>query len=529
MKTIKSPDRWQWIFIGLISFFIAFFSPSICHAQEQGEKYTEVSSFDTFTSSLDKMQSSGGTIVLTEDITVPAGASYTYNNGRYRKEVIIETNGHTVYVEGYLDLWPFLSIYGNDSQRGLFHVSPGGELRLSSICLDAGENGIAITQEEGAFLTYGTIEGSGLPEFSCTGQIISPPAKTAAAYWAYDCEKLPVVRVPDGAEFSADMLPGQVLSLVNRDHSEYEEEVPVIWDDTTFPTEQKRTLVRGRFTDGYSQYKTYAPQCLVVWESDTSPFFLNVYMESTAQWFDMVYMYGESPQSGTIYVQASADGENWSDITGTEGYSPIKAEQGEKFSWILIYMRSELAEEHPAYYRLFQIFDDGTEFYSDALELSDSLIFTAADIEGGRGGETHPDEGEDQLSGDVSEAEENDKASPQELPDQESEKDSTGSGKASSSGNAAASGQFQKNKVTFKSVAGNNAKDAAAATAENTTEAAAENVIQESLALQPSESSQTADESPLKTEAEKIIGMAILLMILAGSVVFSVFMRKKQP
>ncbi len=68
------------------------------------------------------------------------------------------------------------------------------------------------------------------------------------------------MRVPDGEDFTADILPDKVMSIVNRDHREYEEEISVIWDETTFPTERVRTLVRGEFTDEYSHYKDYIPQ-----------------------------------------------------------------------------------------------------------------------------------------------------------------------------------------------------------------------------------------------------------------------------
>lgn len=116
--------------------------------------------------------STGGTIVLTSDITVPASESFTYTNGRYRKEVVVETMGHTIRVEGSLVLWPYLTVRGKDSQKELFHVYPGGELRLVSICLDAGENGTAVIQENGSFFMYGSEEEMCLPEFSCTGAIL---------------------------------------------------------------------------------------------------------------------------------------------------------------------------------------------------------------------------------------------------------------------------------------------------------------------------------------------------------------------
>ena len=381
---------------------MVLFLPVASYAQARDvEKQVEVSSFDEFTSSLDQMQSTGGTIVLTQDITVPADGAYTYNNARYRKEVIIETNGHTIHVEGYLDFWPFLTIRGDGSQKELFHVYSGGTLQFVSICLDAGENGIAVIQDEGSFLMYASQEDMGLPAFSCTGQILSSQTTTAAAYWRYNCEKLPIVLIPDGADFTADLLPDQVLSVVNRDQQEQEEEVPVVWDETTFPTEHKRTLVQGKFADGYSAYKDYLPQCLVIWESDTDPFFLNVYLKSATQWYDMVFMYGQSPQPGTVYVQSSMDGETWEEITGTDGYTPMEVEQNNSFLWILSYEQSELAPERPKYYRLLQILDDGTELSSNVLELTNDFIFTAADIEGGRGGETSPSEGENQLPNDM--------------------------------------------------------------------------------------------------------------------------------
>ena len=106
------------------------------------EEIMKASSYDELTLTLNQIQSTGGTIVLTQDITVPAKESYVYINARYRKEVVIETNGHTIYVEGHLELWPFLTIHGDGSQKELLHVYPGGELRLISICLDAGENGL---------------------------------------------------------------------------------------------------------------------------------------------------------------------------------------------------------------------------------------------------------------------------------------------------------------------------------------------------------------------------------------------------
>ena len=443
----------------------------------------EVSSFEELCSSLEELKSTGGTIVLTRDITVPAGESYIYNNGKYHKKIVIQTEGHTIYVDGYLELWPFLTISGNGDQHELLNVRTGGELWMTSICLDAGENGIAVIQEEGAFLMYGSEESLDLPSFICVGKIICPRIMTAAAYWRYDCEELPVVTVPDGEDFTADMLPDKVRAYINRDHQLIEEEIPVVWDEDSIPSEHERTIVQGRFVDGFSQYKDCMPKCLVIFESDTEPFFLNVYLKSLTKRYDMVFMYGRSPEQGTIYIQASEDGQSWGDIAGTDGYAPVETEANESFMWILSYDESDPARQRPRYYRMVQILDDRTDVYSEPLELSDDLIFTSADIEGGRGGETSPNEGEDQLSGGIQKLENDNE---DQLSEKRTETD---------------------NETDYPEESERN--------------------MSESGIDKETTSSETDIANPDAAANEKIIGISAVVLILAGSVVLSILKRKR--
>lgn len=514
----------------ILTLFISFFCFSAIDIQAQEELYMEVSSFDEFISSMNQIQRTGGTIALSGDVIIPASEAFTYNNGRYRKEVIIETRGYTFYVEGSLTLWPFLTVRGNGSPNELFHVYPGGTLSLVSISIDAGEDGIAIIQEEGSFLTYGEEEGMDLPPFSCTGEIYTAETITAGAYWAYNPEELPIVRIPEGKEFTSDMLPDKVLSLVNRDHLEYEEEVPVIWDETTFPVDSERTLVQGRFADGYYQYEDYMPQCLVIWESDTAPFFLNVYLKVPAQSYDMVFMYGETPQAGTIYIQSSDDGENWTEIDGTEGYEPAAAEQDGSFSWILFYQQSSPAQERPIYYRLLQILDDGTEQYSDVLVLNEGIIFTAADIEGGRGGETSPNEGEIQIPGEMPEnekAEENPPLIPlapstevyaQASDPERAEPDNSTSGIEENTGNT---------DTIDASPASQNAEPqndiSTVMQPEESEEKEQDPVLEEKI------ESADLDEGPKENrgDMQRLIGTVFIVCILSGSVAAAVFKKRK--
>lgn len=502
----------------MVCFFIAFFPVSESCALEQ-EFCAEVSSFEELCSSLEQMKSTGGTIVLTQDITVPAEESFIYNNGRYRNEVIIETAGHTIYVEGYLELWPFLTIRGNGDQNELINVRPKGELWLTSICLDAGENGVAVIQQEGAFLMYGSEESMGLPPFTWVGQIICPKTITAAAYWSYNCEELPVVIVPDGGDFTSDMLPSKVMASVNRDHQMYEEELPVIWDETTFPTERERTIVEGRFGDGYSQYEEHMPRCLVVFESDAEPFFLNAYMKSVTRWYDMVFMYGKSLMPGTVYIQSSDDGQIWSDIAGTDGYMPVETEGNESFSWILSYDQSENAQQRPRYYRMVQISDDGTMLCSEVLELSDDLIFASADIEGGRGGETSPDEGEDQLLGGSNEPVDDNGVSSSGSPDSSLDAEAdTGSD------------SLEKLDERAEESAGYIGDE----NTENSPDSGKHTVSEEGVYpdtavpdVQPQESDQADSASPDDIDSQKMIGIWVIVIVLICSLAFSVFRRKR--
>ena len=388
-------------FFALFLIFLLFF-PSAAYGEEQTDpeetvNVNKAATFEELTTWLDQNMSTGGVISLTQDITVPADASYTYVNGRYQKEITILTGGHTIYVEGYLDLWPLLTIQGDHREKEMFHILPGGELWLAGISIDAGEGNTAIVQDEGSFLVYGNIENSGMPAFSCVGNILSPETTTAAANWKYNYDTIPIVTVPVGTDFSEALLPDAVSARVNPNHGESEEEIPVVWDESAFPTEEKRTLIEGRFSEEYAQYEDYAPKCLVIWESDTAPYFLTAYLQVLSTQYTDVYLYAETPLEGEIRIEASDDGENWKEIVGTEGYESVNGTQGELLFWHLYYFQDDPTASLPKYYCLAQTTNDGTVVYSDILQLSAEYIFIGSDIEGGRGGETSPNEGENQL------------------------------------------------------------------------------------------------------------------------------------
>lgn len=75
--------------------------------------------------------------MLDQDITVPGSVQYSFVSGIFAKEITIDTAGHTIYVEGCLDLWPYLTIVGDGSISELLHVCSGGELRMTRITVDA--------------------------------------------------------------------------------------------------------------------------------------------------------------------------------------------------------------------------------------------------------------------------------------------------------------------------------------------------------------------------------------------------------
>ena len=211
----------------------------------------QVSDFAQLTDALERLKSTGGTILLTQDVTVPSDASYTYINAAYRKQITIDTGGHTIVVEGSLTLWPYLTIRADEADAALMRVRSGGQLRLVSVALDAGEDGVAIVREPGSILTCGSETSLGRPAFSCIGRVEGGERVTAAAYWRNAPETLPVVCVRPGAAFDADMLPASVRAFVNRDYAELEEDVSVLWDASTFPLCRRCALLPGGLCIGY--------------------------------------------------------------------------------------------------------------------------------------------------------------------------------------------------------------------------------------------------------------------------------------
>lgn len=375
----------------LICGFIFFFT------SVKAEEPDTVATFRELSQWLDSHMVSGGQVTLGSDITVPADERYVYNTGLTKGEVKILTGGHTIYVEGELELWPYLVIEGDGSRGELLHVREGGSLNLISVTLDAGEGGTAIIQDEGSYLAYGDDENLDIPQFVCTGEILDSDRITAAAYSWLDAGELPVVRVPEGEDFTADMLPDTVQAKTDRENVYCYEDLEVFWDKTDFPDKKKRTIISGTFSQEYAQYREYSPRCLVVWESETTPYFLNVYIQSSG-YGEELFFEAVSPQPGLVHITGSEDGETWTELDGEEAlyYEPREvAEAGEEIWWQIHYAASqgEGDTSRMKYYRMELELEDGTVLCSEALELGENDIYGSSDIGGGRGGETSPSEG----------------------------------------------------------------------------------------------------------------------------------------
>lgn len=384
----------------ILFFMTAIFwlMPIYVHASSESlEEFCVIQSFSDLSEWLEEHKNSGGTAVLGSDITIPGGESYEYINSVYKKELTIDTAGHTIYVEGRLSLWPFLRVEGDGGARELFHVCSGGELNLVSITVDAGESGTAVVQERGAFFVCGSEEGLGLPGFSCTGRIVSPDMITAGASFWYNYEKIPMVRIQENATFTAELLPDAVDARVNRAFGDNSESLDVVWNEESFPESQKRTIISGSFPDGYVPFSGYEPRCLVIWEAADTPFFLNAYGESYGGQY-ILHMYAETYVEGTVYIEYSGDGELWNQAAEYNGGKAFTMpEGGGNMNWLLYFSENEAGAELPSYFRMIQILPDGTEVCSETLEITKDNLFVASDIDGGRGGETSPSEGKDQL------------------------------------------------------------------------------------------------------------------------------------
>lgn len=508
------------LYIAPVLIFVIFIFPLQAEAADTAEPDGYVSSFDELQTWLDEHMSTGGTVALEQDITVPSDAQYSFANGRYAKEICILTRGHTIYVEGYLEFMPYLSIIGDGSDRELFHVCAGGELWMISITVDAGEEGVAVLQEEGSMLVYGTEEDMGLPEFSCTGRIIKAETIAAAALSWYYLEDIPVIRIPENESFSDRLLPAAVEAVVNRDDAQCHENLEVSWDTMSFPEDKERTFVTGGFGEGYSLYRGYAPRCLIVWESETEPFFLNCYAETSWD-ADLIYIYAETPLAGTVHLLGSADGTEWTEFNEENEYEPAAAEAGESLSWLLFIDKNTEGAETPRYYRMMLEKEDGTQELSEIVELNDDNLMTAADIEGGRGGEVSPVEGEEQLPDNR-------------LPVQNGSSENSQVYQSKANRSAVQSGQ---NNMSALSLAPSSAEEGNPADTPDTGKKDAEEPSEEQMTTEEAEEKDTESLSlftdPVmpeltETDSRNIIPAALAVLILCGLGAGIIVYRKKQ-
>ena len=354
----------------------------------QGEEADQVSSFEELCQWIDEHMAEGGSVSLKDNIIIPEGETYTYINARHEKEIEIRPEGHTIYVEGTLEIWPYLTVNGPGGEDGVFCVRSGGKLTLTSVTIDTGSpERIAMVQENGAVLEYGEDISLGLPAFSCTGRIISAEKTSVLAASAYNYEDIPLVEIPEGSVCTPDQMPEQVAAYIWREGKEILTELPVVWDAETFPEQGGRAVAEGSFGDSYAVYRSGKPLCLVVTASEDRPYFLHCYASEYSGSVILVIRTADR-QGGELCLWGSDDGEHWKEI----GQAENRSEEGAE--WLLPYIAGE---ERPFRYYEVSCESGGETVYSDILEFTEDMVFTSADIDGGRGGELGPGEGEDLL------------------------------------------------------------------------------------------------------------------------------------
>lgn len=386
LKPIISKTLFAILFVLAISLC---FSPAIhvVSAQEQGVSGDQASTFEELKQWLDAHMSTGGTVTLTDDIIIPEGETYSYMNSRYSKQIHIDAGDHTIYVQGHLELWPYLSITGTGGTEGIFHILSGGRLDMTAISVSASTpDAIAIVQNPGAILIRSDMGFGDFPPFSCQGQVITSPDIVAEPYSAYNPNELPVVVVAPGETFTSSMLPSTVDSDWYDGMSQHSGPLPVIWDAETFPSTDERTIVSGSYPAGYLPFRDASITCLVVFTQENAPVFLNSYA-SLYSGTTIIQLNSLSPIDGEATLEGSYDGENWESIENQT------FEEGQA-QWQIFYSQDQTPYR---YFSIMQQKSDGSIVYSDTLELTEENTLIASDIGGGRGGETPPNEGDTQL------------------------------------------------------------------------------------------------------------------------------------
>lgn len=386
LKPIISKTLFALLFV-LAIFLCLTPAVSIAAAQELERPSNQVATFEELKQWLEAHMSTGGTVSLTDDITIPEEETYSYINSRYGKHIHIDVGDHTIYVQCHLELWPYLSITGMGGTEGILHVLPGGRLDMTAISVSASTpDSIAIVQKPGAILIRSDMGFGDFPPFFCQGQIITSQAIVAEPSFIYRPEKLPTVVVAPGETFTSSMLPSTVDSDWYDGMSQHSGPLPVIWDAETFPSKKERTIISGSYPAGYLPFRDASINCLVVFAQENAPVFLNSYASLYAG-TTIIQLNSLSPIEGEAALEGSYDGETWESIENQT------FEEGQA-QWQIFYPQDQTPYR---YFSIMQQKSDGSIVYSDTLELTEENTLVASDIGGGRGGETPPNEGEAQL------------------------------------------------------------------------------------------------------------------------------------
>ncbi len=332
--------------------------------------YGTVSSGEELLSWLETNKYIGGTVKLTDDVTL---------EGNYKlllvpeceRHIYIDTDIYTITVKGEVNFGSsdmLITFYGQGGEKGLLHVAPGGSLSLIGATVEAAEGRQALFQEEGAALILDKCKVTGAVHYAETPIVL------------YECSRTVVAEPWQSA---ADVLPTAISCRVNRRGNEDMEEIPVTWNLAGYEELQEarhRFTCTGSFQGAAS---LYPPVCTVAYNDYPLTFTrVDAMLSCSVYFFKGEYITLLDQGSERAVLEYSFDMENWnfhedSAFLDNDGMFEFYIPQEE---W-------DVQMDPYVYIRLCQN-DNGMQHYSNVLRYEAADLSRVLDVGGTRGGGT---------------------------------------------------------------------------------------------------------------------------------------------
>lgn len=360
----------------------------------------KITSFAGLKEWLKSNRKTGGKAVLQNDLVVSREENYTFSGWLNDPMMYVDAGEHTIYVEGALELNPYITVLGEGGENGIFHVKRDGILRLydtsgQGLLAVRSRNGYALYQEEGSILDIGTEEIHGEIRFA------EKPVVWPSYNYSLTTDNInPILILPWEAQPDPSQFPETSPGYLSENGIFYyndELELGVTWDLDRFAEElesRTRFVLTGAYTDSNVECFRGPPSLQVVFQRENHPVFLKCLSSLNEQRKILtVNLYFMANQADVDYaMEYSWDNKNWIVDEEEPDWDP---QDGVGYIWQTFEYEDEGSP--PRYFSISATDQNGNTVYSDTVTLDEHGGISGLDNGGGRNGETSPEEPGDTL------------------------------------------------------------------------------------------------------------------------------------